>query len=145
MKNQRAELDDWYEAEQLHFAARDGDVKKCEELIAEGYDVHAYDAIGHTPLHYAAEHEHCEVVEFLIARGANVNAICEPLIGKPPLAHVAQTCSMKMAEMLLKAGANPTFQIGLNRSALDLAKNRKRGDGQRVYELMCRYAARTKE
>src|SRR5262245_1137926 len=142
MKNQGGESEDWFEAEQLHFAAMDGDLEKCEELISKGYPIQAYDRIGHAPLHYAAKNEHFELVALLIRHGANVNAICEPLIGKPPLAHAAQTCSLKMAEMLLKAGADPTLRIGLNRSALDLAKNRKRGDGPRVYELMARYAGR---
>jgi ankyrin repeat protein len=93
-------------------------------------------------LHYAAEGEHLEVVKLLIANGANVNAICEPMIGTTPLAHVAQTCSLKMAELLLRAGASPTLSIGLSRNAIEAAKNRKRGEGPRVYELMCQYAGR---
>jgi len=136
---------DWFTAGQLHFAAMHGDLAKCTELVAEGYDVHVFDEVGHTPLHYAAKGEHYDVVKFLLAKGANVNALCEEMIGKPPLAHVAQTCSLKMAEMLLKAGASPTLRIGLCRSAIEAARERKRGEGPRVYEIMCRYAGRSKD
>jgi ankyrin repeat protein len=136
------ESGDWFQAEQLHFAAMEGNGEKCQRLIADGYNPNTYDRIGNTPLHYAAEREHFEVVKLLIAKGANVNAHCEPMIGKTPLAHVAQTCSLKMAKLLLGAGACPTLSIGMNRNAIEAAQNRKRGEGPRVYELMCQYAGR---
>lgn len=145
MRNPCAEREDWFEANQLHFAAMEGNVDRCAELIRQGSDIHAYDKLGNTPLHYAAKGEHFETVKFLISHGANVNALCEPLIGETPLASVAQTCSLKMAELLLKSGADPTLRIGLRSNALEAAENRKRGDGPRVYELLCRYSARTKK
>jgi ankyrin repeat protein len=136
------ESHDWFEAEQLHFAAMSGDLPRCEELIANGYDPNAFDEIGHTALHYAAEIEHFDIVTLLLSHGADVNAIDVKKIGRTPLSHVAQTCSLKMAQLLLDAGADPTLRIGLNRHALDLAKERKRGEGPRVYELLCCYAGR---
>lgn len=80
---------DWFKAEQLHFAAMEGDVEKCVRLIAEGYDPSGFDQIGHTPLHYAAKEEHFDAVEALLAHGARVNALDESKIGDTALAHVA--------------------------------------------------------
>lgn len=123
--------DDWHEAWQLHFAVMDGNVEKCAQLIVAGYDINAFDDIGNTPLHYAAEKEHFELVSFLISNGANVNSLDVARIGQTPLAHVAQACSLKMAKMLLDAGADPTLSC----SVIKLAKESKRGEGPRVYEL----------
>jgi ankyrin repeat protein len=134
---------DWFKAEQLHFAAMEGDMEKCVRLIAKGYDPNGFDRIGHTPLHYAAEKEHFDAVKALLANGARVNALDESKIGNTALAHVAQTCSLKMAKLLLDAGADPTLHIGLSGSAIARAKNRKRGEGPRVYELFCKVAGRT--
>jgi ankyrin repeat protein len=134
---------DWLAAEKLHFAAMDGDSEKCMSLIEAGYDPSGFDQIGNTPLHYAAEKEHFATVQALISRGARVNAFDESKIGDTVLAHVAQTCSLKMANLLLEAGADPTLHIGLNHSAIDLAKKRKRGEGPRVYQKMCQFAGRT--
>jgi ankyrin repeat protein len=133
---------DWFTAEQLHFAAMDGDTKNCLRLIADGYDPSGFDQIGNTPLHYAAQNEHFDTVKALIQHGARANALDESTIGDTALAHVAQTCSLKMAQLLLDAGADPTLKIGLGSSAIEQARRRKRGDGPRVYKLMCRFAAR---
>jgi hypothetical protein len=45
-----------------------------------------------------------------------------------------------MAKLLLDAGADPTLEVGLSPNAIKQAKNRKRGEGQRVYRLLCQYA-----
>jgi hypothetical protein len=45
-----------------------------------------------------------------------------------------------MAKMLLDAGADPTIRGWMQLNALDIAKDRKRGDGPKVYELLRRHA-----
>jgi ankyrin repeat protein len=134
--------EDWFEAEQLHFAAQSGDVALLERLILGGSDPNVFDMIGNTPLHYAAEGEHFEAVRLLLSRGANVNARDERRAGDPPIAHVAQTCSLEMARLLLDAGADPTLPGSMQIDAIYRAKQRKRGDGPRVYELMCLHVGR---
>jgi ankyrin repeat protein len=136
------EESDWFNLEQLHFAAMEGDAEKCMRLMADGYDPNGFDQIGNTPLHHAAEGEHFEAVATLLSHGGRVNALDEARIGRTPLSHVAQTCSLKMAKPLLDAGADPTIRCGLSGSAIDHAKNRRRGDGPRVYELLCEFAGR---
>ncbi len=133
-------MDDWWTTEQLHFAAMGGDIARAETIIAGGCDLNLFDDIDHTPLHYAVKHEHVEMVSLLLRHGADVNAHNEPRIGNTPITEVAATCSLEMAKMLLDAGADPTIRGWMQLNALDIAKDRKRGDGPKVYELLRRHA-----
>jgi ankyrin repeat protein len=58
----------------LHFA---GSKEVAELLIAKGVDVKAKDALGFTPLHFAAGYDRIEVAQTLIAKGADINAQTE--------------------------------------------------------------------
>lgn len=134
-------MDDWFQEEKLHFAAEEGDLKKVKELVEQGRDINAVDeGMNITPLHYAVREEHYDVVEYLISIGANVNAHVEELIGETPLGDVAPTCSYRMADLLVKAGADPTIPGCLQITALDSAKKRKDQEGIKVYELLAYYA-----
>jgi ankyrin repeat protein len=132
--------DNWFEREQLHFAAQDGDVNRLREVLARGHPVNAFDDIGMTPLHYAARGEHYEAAEFLIRSGADVNAHDESRIGNTPLGQVAGECSLRMAHLLVDAGADPTIPGWMQLTALHRAENRKQGDGPQVYELLLKAA-----
>ena len=83
--------------ERLHLAAQDGDLDAVSRLVADGEDINAFDDLGKTPLHYAADREHVEVARYLIEHGANVNAHHEPTLGNTPLGDVAATCSYVVA------------------------------------------------
>ena len=129
--------DEWFDREQLHFAAGDGDLDKVKELVAEGYDVNLFDRdISLTPLHNAVRGEYFAVSQYLLENGANVNAQEEEKIGETPLGDVAATCSFEMAELLILAGADPTIPGWMNLTALDRAKKRKDEEGRKVYELL---------
>ena len=59
----------------IHDAAENGDLVGVQAELDKGVDVNALDVEeGRTPLHQAAEWEHTEVAELLIASGAYVNA-----------------------------------------------------------------------
>ena len=45
------------------------------DLVENGGNIHLADYYGRTPLHIAAASDHSEMVEFLIANGADVNAV----------------------------------------------------------------------
>ena len=120
----------------LHFAAQDGDLKEARELIEQGFDVNAFDEFTSTPLHCAVNGGHIEVAKYLLSVGADVNAHLEEKAGDTPLGDVAGNCSYEMAELLIKAGANPTIPGWMGLSALDHASGRKRKEGVRVYELL---------
>jgi ankyrin repeat protein/predicted TIM-barrel fold metal-dependent hydrolase len=57
----------------IHKAADAGDLAKVKAFIEEGFDVNKK-VYGCTPLHCAARYGHKEVVELLIAEGADINA-----------------------------------------------------------------------
>jgi len=87
-------------AARLHWAARNGDLKSAQSLIAGGCDVDARDKDGGTPLTTAAAFDQAQVVALLISRGADVNA--NSLTGSDVLqaAHSAD-----VARLLIDAGA----------------------------------------
>jgi ankyrin repeat protein len=61
-------------ADPIHDAARKGDLKKVQAILASDPKVvNAQDNSGDTPLHLAALHGELKVAEALIAAGANVN------------------------------------------------------------------------
>jgi ankyrin repeat protein len=55
-------------------AARDGNIKSVKQHLAAGTHVDTINSFENTALHRAAEFGRKEVVELLIAKGANVNA-----------------------------------------------------------------------
>lgn len=120
---------------ELHYAASIGDAAKVRELIRQGSDVNAFDN-GKTPLHYAVDDGHLDVARELIEAGADVNAHDPAVIGDTALGWAASHCSLEMAKILVAAGADPTIRGWMQLCALDRAKNRKRGDGPAVYELL---------
>ena len=133
--------DDGFAREQLHFAARDGDLARVKQLVEAGYDVNAFDdGLNRTPLHYAAAGEFFAVADFLLSAGANINAHDEEHIGETPLGGVAASCSFEMAKLLIDAGANPTIPGWMGLTAIHRAKERKKPAGVKVYELLVKAA-----
>ncbi|XP_058684608.1 histone-lysine N-methyltransferase EHMT2-like isoform X1 [Poecile atricapillus] len=57
----------------LHHAAKNGNLEMVELLLGTGQvDVNAQDNGGCTPIIWAAEHKHIEVIRRLLTRGADV-------------------------------------------------------------------------
>jgi ankyrin repeat protein len=129
------QMDDWFDNEQLHFAVQHGDIDRVRTLIDKGANINAFDELGRTPLHYAAKLENLEIVKLLLDMGADVNARLHEVGGNSPLREVAGNCSFELARLLIANGADPRLAGWMGISALDLAKNRRRGDGPRVYTM----------
>ncbi len=128
----------------LHVAAADGDLELLRQLVAKGHAIDAFDDdLAYTPLHYAARAEHIDVVEFLLRAGADVNARDSARIGETPLGAVAQTCSYRLAQILVGAGADPTIPGWTATTALDRARRRLKPEGRKVYDLLERTAKKT--
>ncbi|OWF54535.1 tonsoku-like protein [Mizuhopecten yessoensis] len=57
----------------LHKACISGNLKKVKKLIEQGHPVNPRDYCGWIPLHEAANHDHSEIVSYLLEHGAAVN------------------------------------------------------------------------
>jgi ankyrin repeat protein len=55
----------------IHIVSVSGNAKDIETLITLGADVNSIGEDGYTPLHYAAEQGHLDVVKVLISNGAD--------------------------------------------------------------------------
>ncbi len=84
----------------IHEAALVGAIEAVKQHLAAGTDVNAKDDIGLTPLHMAAR-SHKEIVELLIANGADVNVKDNnQFVGETPL----DWADGELAELLRKHG-----------------------------------------
>jgi ankyrin repeat protein len=98
----------------LHLAAQKGDLAQVQSLIAGGCDVDARDPNGRTPLYTAALYDQAKVAEFLISKGADVNA--EDVDAFTVLD--AAGGNIDIARMLIEAGADVNAGVENGRSAL---------------------------
>jgi ankyrin repeat protein len=78
------------------------------------------DHIGWTPLHYACAKGHLDAASFLIANGANVNALS--LGGTTPLMMAVQSGNELLVKLLLDKGADLQLRNTEGISAIDIAE-----------------------
>jgi cytochrome c len=87
----------------LQDAAKEGDLNKIKQLLAQGVNVN--EKTGLAPaLHYAIREGHVKAVELLITRGADVNATST---WGAPLHLAASGGHADIARLLLERGADP--------------------------------------
>lgn len=90
----------------LVFAAQRGDVEDVKRRLAAGEDPNAFDpASMRTALHWAAKNNNVEVIDALVAGGADVRVVEK--MGRPPISLAAESGSVAAIERLLKAKADP--------------------------------------
>ena len=122
-------------------AAKQGDVDAVKQFIVAGEDVNTKDNRGstslhdrgRTPLHRAASGGHKEVVELLIAEGADVNAKTDA--GFTPLCDAAQFGHKEIAELLIATGADVNAKNKHGETPLDYANG--------VVATLLRHGAKT--
>ena len=90
--------------EHLLAAATSGDVELVESLLLEDHKARDRHERGSTFLHLAAAQKHPEVLDVLVADGADVDALDEN--GWTPLVVAAQSDQLGAARILLAAGAD---------------------------------------
>ncbi|WP_051279608.1 ankyrin repeat domain-containing protein [Hellea balneolensis] len=122
--------------EDLLFAAGSGDHKKVEELLDAGANIHFFDELSKSALHYAVQGAHRQLVHFLLEKGANVNAHLRDNAGDTPITIAAYEGHYAVSKLLLKAGADPYITAWMGKDALDYALGRKDSNGEKIKELI---------
>ena len=84
-------------------------IEVVKQHLAAGTDVNTKDAIGATPLHWAAGAGTKEVTELLIAKGADVNAKDQD--DETPLDWAIHGGLTEIADLLRKHGAKTTEEL----------------------------------
>ncbi|MCX5644112.1 MAG: ankyrin repeat domain-containing protein [Phycisphaerae bacterium] len=103
----------------IHTAACRGDLTQVKRYIEDGTDVNTKDGIGRTALHWAVFADTTEVADFLITKGADVNAKANGGIRPLDLAIHSQ----HMVEFLISRGADVNSKGDSGWTALRLACN----------------------
>lgn len=81
---------------------------------------------GRTPLHEAAEGGDCDVIECLLAHGAEINHASKS--GRTALHEAARCSNVAAIRLLIDAGANLNAEDNKGRTALDLAEKERLDD-----------------
>jgi len=92
----------------INVAAMDNQVATVEYLLSRGANIESEDPYGNTPLLIASSYGRLDMVRFLIAAGANINASREsiPEIGRVTALYMAEEYGHRdIAEILRAAGA----------------------------------------
>ncbi|WP_341811169.1 ankyrin repeat domain-containing protein [Wolbachia endosymbiont (group A) of Oxytorus armatus] len=100
--------------EGLLTAVQDGNLNEAEGLVSRNANVNTRDKYSWTPLHWAAYKGHLEVAEFLVKKGADVNAASENLYGSRPIHIAIENNNKNIIEFLLskEVGVNDTDKQG---------------------------------
>src|SRR6186713_16904 len=85
-------------------ATRGADHSAAVGLLVERADPNQAESDGTTPLHWAVHNDDAELVQRLLAAGANVAAVND--YGATPMSEAAVAANPAVLEVLLKAGAN---------------------------------------
>ncbi|MDC0276936.1 ankyrin repeat domain-containing protein [bacterium] len=99
----------------IHEAAYTGNIEAVKQHLATGTDVNVkMKTFGWTPLHFATIKE---IVELLIAKGADVNA--EDDDGKTPLDWATGFRRTKIADLLRKHGGKTGVELSIHKATGD--------------------------
>jgi ankyrin repeat protein len=100
----------------LILAADKGYDKEVLRLLNEGAFINSRTGDGVTPLMYAVENQHSQVVRILLLNGANPDL--KDYYGTPALIPAVKKGNLEIAEMLIRKGADINIRDEKNRTAL---------------------------
>ena len=117
--------EEWSKEEQLRKACYNRELDDAKELIEEGVDVESRNRYGWTPLMYAAESGHVDIVRLLLDHGANIHSKND--CGNTALHRAAFNGHDEVVKLLIERGANLHVRNQNNRSTpLDRAERNKK-------------------
>jgi len=127
-----------------------GDLDIVKLLVENGAEVNGRGFEGmkwgsmlfgnYTNLHRAAHTGHAHIVEYLLDKGANINATCTRWdAGFTPLHFAARKGHLNVVKVLLAKGADANLKTKEGRTALDFAKEKNHTD---VIELLHKHGAK---
>ena len=132
-------------------AASQGNTEAVKRHLEAGADVNAKGRDGRTPLHDAALRGQTEIVEQLIAKGADVNVNAKGYKGVTPLLCAIKKNHKEIAELLIAKGGNVNAK-GIYGTPLDHAEAEWEGDvdevnaaRNEVAELLRKHGGKTGE
>ena len=105
-------------ADSIHDVVRFRNIQAVKQAITDGADVNSKDGVGRTPFFIAVEYGKKEAADFLIAKGADVNAK-QPKSGKTSLHLASSYGQMENAGLLISAGADANAKDSTDRTPLD--------------------------
>ena len=99
--------------ETLLRASDSGNLKKATRAIAEGANVNKKSELNHgfAPLHAASQHDHVEVVDLLLASGADASATSLEE-NRSPLHYASAHGSLRVVQSLVRHGVNVNEPCG---------------------------------
>lgn len=142
--------------EELHEAARLGDLAKVRSLVEGGVDPNAKSRYGATALSFASDKGHIQVVRYLLDKGAEIN-VSDSFYRATPLSWAISNDHRDVALLLLSKGADGAAQAipyairkkdrEIAQAAIDSGKLRpsdvrsameraKRANAQEILELL---------
>ncbi|XXG85616.1 hypothetical protein AAC387_Pa11g0661 [Persea americana] len=115
------ESDNELKLDAIHASAREGEADDLLKHIAAGVSVNLNDSEGRTPLHWAVDRGHLNVIDLLVGRNADVNA--QDNEGQTPL-HYAAVCDREaIAELLVKHNADKYVKDNDGNTPIDLCES----------------------
>ena len=109
-------------ADDIHDAAKSGDVAKVINLIDAGAMIDAIDLLDKTALIWASENDHTDVVQALVDRGASVDNA--DFTGRTALYFAATEGFEGIVQILIEAGADVNLEDSEGTRPLDHPINR---------------------
>lgn len=104
------------------YAAKDGDIRRVQELLDSGADINIGYIYGTTALMYATYEGYTEIVRLLLENGADPNI--QNRVGSTALMYATYEEETELVRLLLENGANPNLKNKDGDTALDVALTR---------------------
>lgn len=119
-------------ADSLQEAAKTNNLERAIVLIEQGAPINGKDETGRTALYWAAQEDHLGMVELLVGRGADINAVSEKDRGWTPLIISAFHGNNDLVDFLLSRGADVNAKDRDGFTALSWAWKENRSDTVRL-------------